>query len=194
MIHTVEELTMLVDEVEEAGLLSSEQADYVQNVFLLSKKKVGECLVPRERMAALELHTDPDTIMEIVRHGAHTRLPVFDQALDNIVGIVNTKDLFYLFSLRGMVILEDAIYPALFLKPDQPVGDALRLFKKSHRHMALVRDEANVIRGLITLEDVLEEIVGDIEDEHDRPVPKLRLPAGLLRSGGKFPVKTKDKK
>jgi putative hemolysin len=194
MVHSVDELTMLVDEVEEAGLLSAEQADYVQNVFQLSKKRVGECLVPRERMAALELHTPPDTIMEIVRHGAHTRLPVFDQAPDNIVGIVNTKDLFYLFSLRGMVILEDAIYPALFLKPDQPVGDALRLFKKSHRHMALVRDEANVIRGLITLEDVLEEIVGDIEDEHDRPVPKLRLPAGLLRSGGRFPVKSKDKK
>lgn len=176
MVHSVEELTMLVDEVEEAGLLSAEQADYVQNVFELSKKRVGECLVPKERMAALELHTPPETVLEIVRLGAHTRLPVYDQTLDNIVGIVNTKDLFYLFSLRGMVILEDAIYPALFLKPDQPLGDALRLFKKSHRHMALVRNDAGIVLGLITLEDVLEEIVGDIEDEHDRPVPKVRIP------------------
>ena len=187
MVHSVEELTMLVDEVEEAGLLTAEQADYVQNVFELSKKKVGECLVPKERMAALELHTPPEPVMEIVRNGAHTRLPVYDQSLDNIVGIVNTKDLFYLFSLRGMVILEDAIYPALFLKPDQPVADALRLFKKSHRHMALVRNDEGVILGLITLEDVLEEIVGDIEDEHDRPMRKVRLPGRVGQRRWRWP-------
>jgi CBS domain containing-hemolysin-like protein len=174
MVHSVEELTMLVDEVEEAGLLSAEQADFVQNVFQLSTKTVGQCLVGREKMAALEVHTPPDAVLETVRHGAHTRLPVYDGAIDNIVGIVNTKDLFYLFSLRGVVVLEDAIYPALFLKPEQPIGDALRLFKRSHRHMALVRDEAAKILGLITLEDVLEELVGELEDEHDRPVPKIR--------------------
>jgi CBS domain containing-hemolysin-like protein len=113
-------------------------------------------------------------VLDTVRLGAHTRLPVYDGTLDNIVGIVNTKDLFYLFSVRGVVVLEDAIYPALFLKPEQPVGDALRLFKRSHRHMALVRDDTGKILGLITLEDVLEEIVGEIEDEHDRPAPRLR--------------------
>jgi CBS domain containing-hemolysin-like protein len=153
----------------------------VQNVFRLSKKTVAECMVPRDRMAALELSTPPDKILEIVRNGAHTRLPVYEGELDNIVGIVNTKDLFYLFSLKGVVILQDAMYPALFLKPDQPVADALRLFRRSHRPMALVRDDAGKMLGLITLEDVLEEIVGDIEDEHDRPVAKVRLPPKLVR-------------
>jgi putative hemolysin len=89
-----------------------------------------------------------------------------------VVGIVNTKDLFYLFSLKGVVILDDALYPPIFLKPDEDVANAFQLFRKARRPMALVRDAEAKIVGLITLEDVLEEIVGDIEDEHDRPTPK----------------------
>ena len=114
-------------------------------------------------------------MLDAVRAGAHTRMPVYDRDLDHIVGIVNTKDLFYLFSLRGIVLLEDAIYPATFLDPDETVANALRLLKKSRKPMAIVRDEAGTVRGMITLEDVLEEIVGDIEDEHDRPTPRVTL-------------------
>jgi CBS domain containing-hemolysin-like protein len=77
--------------------------------------------------------------------------------------------------VKGVVILEDALYPALFLPPDENIATALRLFRGSHRHMSLVRDEQGRIHGLITLEDILEEIVGDIEDEHDRPTPKVVL-------------------
>jgi putative hemolysin len=173
MVHSVEELALLIEDTEEAGLLHADQAEFVQNVFRLSNKRVRDCLVPREKMAALELNMPPDKVLEAVRQGAHTRMPVYLSDLDNIVGIVNTKDLFYLFSLRGVVVLEDAIYPALFLKPSETMDNALRLFRRSHRPMALVRDDDNKILGLITLEDVLEEIVGDIEDEHDRPTPKL---------------------
>jgi CBS domain containing-hemolysin-like protein len=185
MVHSVEELLLVIEDTEEAGILEPDQAEFVQNVFRLSGKRVGDCLVPRDTMATLDLHSPPDKVMEAVRHGAHTRMPVYDGNVDNVVGIVNTKDLFYLFSLRGVVILEDATYPALFLKPDESVATALRLFRSSHRHMALVRDEDGKILGLITLEDVVEEIVGDIEDEHDRPTPKIRrrrLPAPIVSS------------
>jgi hypothetical protein len=82
--------------------------------------------------------------------------------------------LFYLFSLRGIVLLEDALYPATFLPPDEDVASAMRLLQRSRKPLALVRDDADKILGMITLEDVLEEIVGDIEDEHDRPMRKLR--------------------
>src|SRR5206468_1171807 len=146
----------------------------VENVFRLSNRRVIDCMVPREKMATLELSTPPDKVLEAARSGAHTRMPVYEGELDNIVGIVNTKDLFYLFSLQGVVVLQDALYPPLFLKPDESMANALRLFKKARRPMALVRDDDGHILGLITLEDVLEEIVGDIEDEHDRPTPKVR--------------------
>jgi len=173
MVHSVEELSLLIEDSQDSGILSKKQAELVQKVFRLSGKKVKDCLVPRERMAALEVRTPPEQVLEAVRQGAHTRLPVYEGTLDNIVGIVNTKDLFYLFSLRGVVVLEDALYPPLFLKPDQDVADALELFRRSRRLMAVVRDDGGKVLGLITLEDVLEEIVGEIEDEHDRPTPKL---------------------
>jgi putative hemolysin len=174
MVHSVAELALLIEDTEEAGILGPEQADIVQNVFRLSNKCVRDCMVPREKMASLELTTPGDKVLEAVRSGAHTRMPVYEGQLDNIVGIVNTKDLFYLFSLRGVAVLEDALYPALFLKPDESVAVALRLFRNAHRPMAVVRDQDGKVLGLVTLEDILEEIIGDIEDEHDRPPPRLR--------------------
>lgn len=167
-IYTVDELRLLIEDTEEAGLLEPEAADYVMNVFALSNKKVTEVMIPWEKVNALELRTPPEKILEAVRDGAHTRMPVYDGTKDNIVGVVNTKDLFFLFSVRGAVVLADALYDAQFVPPDESVSRTLNRFKKSHRPMAVVKDGATVL-GILTLEDVLEEIVGDIEDEHDDP-------------------------
>jgi CBS domain containing-hemolysin-like protein len=168
MVHSVEELSLLIEDTEEAGILGETQAEVVQKAFRLSGKRVQDCMVPRDRMAVLEGNSPPEKVLESVRNGAHTRMPVYERELENIVGIVNTKDLFHLFSLKGAVILDDALYPPLFLKPDADVATALQQFRSSHRHMALVRDSDGRILGLITLEDILEEIVGEIEDEHDQ--------------------------
>ena len=154
--------------------MSSEQADVVLNVFALNNKKVRDCMVPWEKVAALDVTTQSEQLLAIVRQGAHTRLPVYDGTPDNVVGMVNTKDLFYLFSLSGFVQLVDAVYEPVILDADAPVATALNVFKKSHRHLAVVREHGAKVVGILTLEDVLEEIVGEIEDEHDKPAPKLR--------------------
>src|SRR5262249_22074462 len=146
MVHSVEELALLIEDTEEAGILAPEQAELVVNVFRLSDKQVRDCMVPRDKMATLELSTPPDRVLEAVRTGAHTRMPVYEGELDKVVGIVNTKDLFYLFSLRGVVVLEDALYPPLFLKPDESVANALRLVRKAHPPIALGPDEARKMR------------------------------------------------
>jgi magnesium and cobalt exporter, CNNM family len=172
---SIEELSLLIEDTEQAGILGPAQAEFVQKVFRLSGKRVRDCMVPRDRMAVLALDSPSEAVLDAARRGAHTRMPVYEGNLDNIVSIVNTKDLFYLFSLKGVVILEDALYPPLFLKPDEDVANAFQLFRKARRPMALVRDAEGRILGLITLEDVLEGIVGDIEDEHDRPTPKLAV-------------------
>lgn len=184
-IHTVDELRLLVEDTEEAGLIDEDQADILQNVFMLSDKTVVDCMLPREKMASLNTSMTSDEIMAAVREGAHTRMPVFDQATDKVIGIVNTKHLYYLFSspkelvsllsLGGAALLDEAMYPATYLDPQETIANALNLFKKSHKHMAIVRDSDEKILGMVTLEDVVEEIVGDIEDEHDRPVRRLRL-------------------
>jgi CBS domain containing-hemolysin-like protein len=180
-VHSVEELRLLVEDTEEAGLIDPDAADVVLNVFALSNKRVRDVMVPWDKVMALELGTPPDKILEAVREGAHTRMPVYQSTPDNIVGVVNTKDLFFLFSLKGVVVLDDAIYPAQYLPPDEPVSVALKLFRRSRRPMAVIRDDADKVLGILTLEDVLEEIIGDIEDEQDDPARRRALLAAARR-------------
>jgi CBS domain containing-hemolysin-like protein len=192
-LHSVEELALLIEDTEEAGLIAPEEAELMQNVFELRNKLVRDCMVPRDKMGLLELTMSSEQVLEAVRQGAHTRMPVYSGEPDNIVGIVNTKNLFFLFSLRGVVVLADAMYDPIFLKPDEEIATALQLFRKAKKPMALVRDDEDRIVGLVTLEDVLEEIVGDIEDEHDRPRPqipsrRLRKLRGHLKSEPRKPL------
>ena len=168
-VHSVDELRMLVQETQEAGVIAPDQASYVENVFRLSDKKVRDIMVPREKVVTLSLHASEDEVLAVARDTAHTRMPVWEGNPDNIVGIVNTKNLFHLFSLKGVVILMDAMYPPLFIDPDQPVARLLRIFRRERRPMAMVRDLSGRFLGIVTLEDILEEIVGEIEDEHDAP-------------------------
>lgn len=174
-IHSIQELHLIIEDTQEAGLLESDQAILLQNVFKLTDKTVRDCMIPNEKMDALEINMPADKILQIVRDCGHTRLPVYDGTIDNIVGILNTKNLFYFFSIQNAVVLEDAIYPATYLDPEESIANALRLFRKSRRPMAMVRNAEFRVLGLITLEDILEEIVGDIEDEHDAPVPKVKV-------------------
>jgi CBS domain containing-hemolysin-like protein len=175
-VHSVEELSMLVEESQEAGAITPDEASYARNVFELSEKTVGEIMVPREKVVALSIAASEEEILETARDTAHTRMPVWEGQPDNIVGIVNTKDLFHLFSLKGLVILMDAMYPPLFVDRDDPLDRLLRVFRREKRPMAIVRDAQSRYLGVVTLEDVLEEIVGEIEDEHD-----VRMAHGAMR-------------
>jgi magnesium and cobalt exporter, CNNM family len=175
-VASVDELRMLVEDTQEAGLIEQDTATFVQNVFQLTDKTVRDCMVPKEKMDALEIHTKLERILEVVRRSGHTRLPVYDGTADNIIGILNTKHLFSIVTRRLPVILEDVLYPATFIDPDAPVSVALRLFKKTRRPMALVRDKYKKVHGMLTLEDILEEIVGDIQDEHDEGGPRGSQP------------------
>jgi magnesium and cobalt exporter, CNNM family len=167
LVHSVDELSMLVEETQEAGVIPDDQATYVQNVFELADKTVRDVMIPRDKVVALSLGASEEEILAVARDSAHTRMPVYEGSQDNIVGIVNTKDLFHLFSLKGLVILMDAMYPPLFVEPDRPVSRLLRTFRRERRPMAVVRDADGKFLGIVTLEDILEEIVGEIEDEHD---------------------------
>ncbi len=182
-VHSVEELGMLVEETQEAGVLSADHASYVQNVFELTDKVVGDIMVPRDKVVTLHLLASQEQILEIARESAHTRMPVWEGSADNIVGIVNTKNLFHLFSVAGLVLIDDAMYPPTFVRPDLPVHRALRMFRRTRRPMAVVQDEHGKFLGIVTLEDILEEIVGEIEDEHDVPTPAGAAPPDAPTSG-----------
>ncbi len=166
-VHSPDEIEMLIEEGQEAGVIQPDEATYARAVFELSDKKVREVMVPRDKVVTIAQNAKPDDILETARMSAHTRMPVWRDDPGHIVGIVNTKDLFHIFSLMNLVILEDAMYPALDMNADISLGRALTVFRREHRQMAIVRDAAGAYLGIVTLEDILEEIVGEIEDEHD---------------------------
>lgn len=174
---TVDELRLLIEDTEEAGLIDAEQANFVRNVFSLSDKSVADCMVPKEKMTTINVRAPKSEILKLVHDSAHTRLPVWEDSPDRIIGIVNTKELvFYFTGGNPLVVLDDLLYPPTFFKPDVKIADALRIFKKTHKPMGIVANAAGELLGLITLEDVIEEIVGDIEDEHDVKLSKLVRP------------------
>ena len=170
-VHSAEELHLLVSEAHAAGAIRPEQGRILGKVFKSASKRVRDVMVPRERIFAIPLTTDPETLLDRLREEGYTRLPVFDGDLDRVVGILHTKDLFHLYAKTRLVLLTDAIRPAIEIRPDAEIAEALRLFRRGRRHMALVREVTGRVIGLVTLEDVLEELVGEIEDEHDDPTP-----------------------
>ncbi len=171
LAHSVDELRMLLEETRRAGVIAEDQASYVHNVFRLSGKRARDVMLPREKVVTLSLNASEEQVLATARESAHTRMPVWEGDPDNIVGIVNTKNLFHLFSLRGLVILMDAMYPPIFADPEEPIARLLQTFRRERRPMAVVRDAGGHFLGIVTLEDILEEIVGEIEDEHDAPRP-----------------------
>jgi CBS domain containing-hemolysin-like protein len=171
--HSVGELAILIEDSAEAGVLTPNQATFVTNLLKLSEKRVSQILVPLERIGAIEYGAAPETILQRVREGTYTRMPVFQGTLDNILGVANTKQLLRDVTASGVVSLDNVIYPALFVAPDDPLPKAAKVLREARFPMALVRDASGKVLGLITLEDVLEEVVGDIIDEHDYAAPKM---------------------
>ena len=170
-VHSADELSMLVSQSRAAGKIRPYAGRILGNVFRLTQTRVRDVMVPRERMVAIERGIDPDALLDLIKESGLTRIPVYEGTLDSVVGILHTKDLFQVYADRRIVILEDAIRPATFLRSDVKVVDALRRFRRGRRHLMIVRDDDGPVLGVCTLEDVLEEIVGEIEDEHDAPTP-----------------------
>jgi CBS domain containing-hemolysin-like protein len=170
-VHSPAELSLLVSESRAAGAIHPYPGRILGNVFRLGRTRVRDVMVPREGMIAVPSEIDPDDLLDLLRESGFTRLPVYEENLDRIVGILHTKDLFHLYARKRVVVMRDAIRPATQFDPDMLIVDALRRFRSERRHLAIVRTEDGPVLGVCTLEDVLEEIVGEIEDEHDKPTP-----------------------
>jgi len=161
-----EELLMLLAESKRAGVVSAGEQQMLQRVFKFHDKTVREIMKPRPDIAALSLRASEDEIKEVFEQG-YSRLPVFDKSLNNVKGIVYVKDLIYTLQNPKLIKLVDLLREALFVPETQAVSSLLKEFQKSKVHMAIVVDEFGDTCGLVTLEDVIEEIVGEIQDEYD---------------------------
>ncbi len=161
-----EQLIQLLHSAHERDLLDADALSITEGALAASEIVVRDVMVPRAKMEVVDIEDSLESIIEQVNRTAHSRFPVIEENRDNVIGILLAKDLLRIRHDRP-VRLRDWLRPAVFIPESKQLSLLLREFRVSHNHMAIVIDEYAGVSGLITIEDVLEQIVGDIEDEYD---------------------------
>jgi CBS domain containing-hemolysin-like protein len=183
---TEAEVEIMVDEVERSGRVGREPAEMIRNVLEFADRTAREVMIPRGEIEALEIGTPIDDVVTQVTESGHSRYPVYKDQIDNVVGLLYAKDLFRAVDQRGRdgtKLAEIIRSPANFVAGSQSLSSLLREMRSLRQHLAIVVDELGAVAGIVTLEDVLEEIVGDIRDEHDEQ-PFTELGDGRLVADG----------
>lgn len=201
---TEKEVEYVVEEAQSAGAVDPLSSRMLQNVFEIKNRTARDIMVPRTRIVALEVNTPLDAAVRRLSEEAHSRVPVYRGQIDNVVGVLIAKDLFRVATERLSMTAPadtqppptiDALMrrPVLFVTDTQPVLTALRDMQSKRTHLAVVVDEFGAMVGLITLEDVLEELVGEIEDEHDErnvEAEFAEIAAGRFMAAAAIPIET----
>jgi len=169
-VYSEDELRRLVDIARESGYLRAEERRLIHRVFEFSDTLVREAMVPRTQMAAISVDCSLEDIRDAFNRHGYSRLPVYDQSLDNVIGFIHSKDLMPFLLKPETFKLEYVLKPPMYIVDTARLEDVLRQMQKAKSHFGFVVDEHGGIEGIITLEDLLEEIVGDISDEHDEEV------------------------
>jgi CBS domain containing-hemolysin-like protein len=164
-----EELLMLVEEVQEEGTIDDEEGDLLRNAINFTELKAEDILTHRVDLEGFEIGTPMEEIGQLFEESRFSRLLVYEDSIDKIVGVVHSKDV---FTAKGLTDkpLEDLIAPPLYIHKGERIDDLLRDLQTNKAHMAVVLDEYGGTLGIVTMEDILEELVGDIWDEHDEVV------------------------
>lgn len=166
-LHTPEELEIIVTEGVKSGALDKTEQELISSIFVFSDTTAREIMVPRTDAVAVELNTPREKLIKIVIEEGYSRIPVYKESIDNIIGIIYTKDLISLLEHRDLIVLQDIVRPAYFVPAAIRISHLMRNLQEQKIHMAIVIDEFGGTEGIITMEDILEEIVGEIHDEYD---------------------------
>ncbi len=170
-----EELKTLIEVSEEKGALEEDEREMIHSIFEFSKTTAKEIMVPRIDMICAEKGTSLIELIDLIKTDGHTRIPLYDKKVDNILGIIHAKELLPFISDSSQRIdLTSLARPAMFVPESKPIDELLNDFQVEKQHMAIVVDEYGGTAGLITMEDVIEEIVGEIQDEYDVEKPLYR--------------------
>jgi putative hemolysin len=168
-----EEFKMMLDEGTKSGVIDKTEQRLIKSIFEFTDTTAKEVMIPRPDIVALSISTPRDAIVKIVLEEGYSRMPVYRDTIDHIVGIVYTKDLLGLLEYRNVIILQDIIRPAYFVPESIKISQLMQELQASKQHMAIVIDEFGGTEGIITMEDILEEIVGEIHDEYDEEVKEV---------------------
>src|SRR5207302_5356888 len=190
-VHSEAELKMLLDRSTEEGELEQQEQEMLYKVFDFADKEVSAVMVPRPEVVALSIDLPPEECLAAVIDSPYTRYPVYRETLDNVVGILHVRDLFSALVDRGIanVRVEDLVRDAYIVPETKDLAAMLTEFRRTNQHMGIVVDEYGAMEGIVTLEDLLEEIVGEIEDEFDLPDESIeQVDEDTIRIDGTFPI------
>ncbi len=171
--HTEEELRLILTESEEGGAIKPSENELIQNVFDFDDRIVKQIMVPQNRMVALDVELGKNEITKLIIDEGFSRLPIYLGDIDNVIGIIHTKDLLRALIDNKFRSLKDIMRPVHFVPESMKINELLRDFQKHHIQMAIVTNEFGATAGLITMEDIIEELVGEIQDEHDEEKPNV---------------------
>ena len=163
---TEEELKTMIVVGQEEGVLSEDQRNMLHRIFEFGDTQLLEIMVPKEKIIAVDVNTDSDNLLNIFVEQGHARLPVYKDNRDNIVGIVYAQDLLYILREKGLFLLQDLLHDACLVSSTTRVNDLLKRFQTEKMQIAIVVDKDRKALGLVTLEDLIEEIVGEIEEKY----------------------------
>ncbi|MCI5222487.1 MAG: HlyC/CorC family transporter [Candidatus Electrothrix sp. AR4] len=169
------EIQGLLEDGEEHGLISSHEERLINSIFNFRATVASEIMTPAAEIVQADLNSSVLEAVRLISEEGYTRIPVFSGSQDNIVGILHAKDLLRIFDKESgeTLCLKDYLNPPMIISESKPITELLRDFQSTKSHMAVISDEFGGVRGLITLEDVIEEIVGEIDDEHDQEEREL---------------------
>ncbi|ARS36516.1 hemolysin family protein [Pontibacter actiniarum] len=170
-VHTAEELRLLFEQSVEGGAIQDSHHELIENVFHFNERMVKQILVPRTKMVAIDVNIPEEELMEIIFNEGYSRLPVYTGNVDNIVGILYVKDILSIMRLGQPIVIDDLMRPAYFVPETKKINLLLKQFQRRHLHMAIATDEFGGVSGIVTIEDIIEELVGEIQDEYDEEVP-----------------------
>jgi CBS domain containing-hemolysin-like protein len=171
--HSEEELRMILTESEESGTIKQSENELIQNVFDFDDRLIKQIMVPQNRISAINIEMGHDQIIKKIIEEGYSRLPVYLGDIDNIVGIIHSKDLLKAVIDNRFKSIKEIMRPAHFVPENMKVNDLLRDFQRLHAQIAIVTNEFGATAGIVTMEDIIEELVGEIRDEHDDEKPDI---------------------
>ncbi len=189
--HSEEDIRMIVAAAEDTGVIEEAEEEMLYKVFDFAGKEVHEVMVPRPEVVAISVDLPAEECLAAVVDSPFTRYPAYRGSLDEIVGILHVRDLFSALNDRGMadVHVPELLRPVAIVPETKDLGALLADFRREKQHLAVVVDEYGAMQGIVTLEDLLEEIVGEIEDEFDLPDERfVRIDETTIQIDGTFPI------
>lgn len=173
-MHSPEELKYLIAESSKSGVIDDTEQKMIENVFDFAETQVRQIMIPRNKIVGIEVNMTKEETIDVIIEEGYSRLPVYEGRIDNIIGMVFAKDILALLRNSEDFNLKDILRKPYFVSEENMIDDLLRALQKRKMHIAVVLNEFGGTAGLVTLEDILEEIVGEIQDEYDEEAPLLK--------------------